>query len=277
MLPRLPYVVVDMNQLRSEEVIARLIAEFDRSGVGILLPSVASYELHKGSIGTLFASLRPLAARPEAVLVVDDTILFRVAEQRYRTQIHNVVNAKWTGQLREVIAGLDVGAEYDDDGVEAVRKAWSERLGRENNARIVRELEGVHRRVVPRERATEIRNALVASDRGPLREYLVEAIGGIEGIAEFLMGMGYGYKTARKLAAFPSFSALLFLALHALTLRWRVMSGIEGKKDEALVNDALDLEYVQLALYGQGFASIDRYALDAYADVQAIVAMLWPA
>ena len=85
-LPKLPYVVIDMNQARRGDVDA-LIAEFRRSGQLVMLPRVFDYELTKsvnGAVKTILESTEQLLRCPEMVAYARPTYLLRYDERRWR-------------------------------------------------------------------------------------------------------------------------------------------------------------------------------------------------
>ena len=256
-----------------------LIESYDRERVGVCLPAVANWELTKGSHGTLPASLRSISARPDAVTFARPTRHLKAYEKAFKRPVDDLIrDPKLTDNIRDVLTGLrDDTHDIDPSTIDRVRAFWGERVAKEDDAKFVRELEAVHRKNLDQSRANVIRNALNAEppDRGPFRDYLAEAMGTLDHLADFLVAMDYGRVTARKVAAFPSFSLLHLFGLQALALRWRVLGGVEIAKAARLENDMIDVEYATLATYGGGLASEDAGVFATYGDILAVAERLW--
>jgi hypothetical protein len=269
-----------MNSCRSGEVVRGLLETHKRDSIGVYLPAVANWELTKGSNETLPASLRAISARPEAITFARPTKHLKAYEKAFKCPIDDLIqDPKQTDNIREVLCGLrDDIHELAPKTIDRVRAFWRERVAREEDARFVRELEAVHRKMLDQTRANAIRNSVNADppDRGPFRDYLAEAMGTLEDLADFLIAMDYGQVTARKVSAFPCFSLLHLFGLQAIALRWRVMGGVGTAKVARLENDMIDVEYATLAAYGSGLISEDAGALATYGDILAVAERLWP-
>jgi hypothetical protein len=111
-------------------------------------------------------------------------------------------------------------------------------------------------------------------DREPLRRVLIESFTA-DRLPGFLERISVPPSKARKLARFPSFVALQFVANIAVSVRWAVLGGIESTK-QPLENDGVDVENVVIALYGREFYSRDRNARSLYEDLVAVVPHIWP-
>ena len=271
-----------MNRCRSEEAVAPLLDAFDRDGVLIVLPAISHWELSKGGTeSTAEASLKIVSRRPEAFCVARHTFLFKRDERRYRHRLAlaGLIDPRHTENMRDVLRGLrDDTHTIDPTTVRAKRDHWRQVLDHEEDPRVLRELTALHRQQLPQPRANLIRRALQgdSADRGPFREYLLEAVGGLDDLAAFLVGVGYGHVTARRFTRFPSFSILHMIALQAVALRWRVLAGSASAADHVLENEIIDAEYAVLASYGRGLITGDLGARATYEDVLAVGSKLWP-
>jgi hypothetical protein len=276
-LPKLPFVVLDMNQCRSEEAVAGLLRDFNAASVSVMLPLVAIFELSKGTVGTLSASLTYLRHQPEAVTIGIHSEDVRDRERRFRSPVLDLVDRRYTANIRSLLHGINMGEEIDPLTVTNVASFMRATLDVSRHPSAMRSLVEAHRRDLPNPRANIIRAALQRSDRAPFREYLLEkALGGPGDVAILLRALGYGYKTSAKLVAYPSFSALFALAYTVRGLCWRIMGGAETCKDGLLENDGLDLEYVLLALYGRDYVTVDAGARTLYEDMLFVCRAFWP-
>lgn len=272
------FVVLDMNACRDRRLVMPLIERYQTKGTPIYLPAIANWELLKESPETLRASLELMSEMPEAFGFARETMYLKSAEMKYRRPIDDLVcDKRLTTNLRAVLRGIrDDTHAIDLDTVERARTFWKSRV--ENSVNILRQLEAVHRKELSQAHANEIRAALnqTPSNRSPFRAYLVEAIGGRDALAPFLVSMGYGFATARKAAAFPGFSVLHLFGLLGLALRWRVLGGADTAKESKLENDMADVEYATLAAYGGTLVSFDVGALATFEDIRSVVARMWP-
>jgi hypothetical protein len=229
-LPAYPYVVLDMNACRDEELVRPLLEAHKQEGIGILLPAVAHWELTKGADMTLPLSFRLLAARPEAVSSARHSYVFKRLERkdRKRLRMRAIVDHGHTRNIRDVLRGFRDDTHYIDPAtIAAVRNHWRAVLDHENEPKILRQLVAVHQRECPQPIANRIRAALDRDppDRGPFNAYLRDAVGGRVALATFLRRVGYGSSMAKRLTRFPSFSLLHLVGLLAVALRWRVYGG----------------------------------------------------
>lgn len=280
-LPAFAFVVLDMNTCRDPQVLRRVHEAHETDGLRVMLPMMAHYEMTKGAPWTVARSLVGLARRPEALSVAQHGFLLRAEERRTKRPLRmsQITDHPSTRNVRHVMRGLrDDTHEIDPITIAKVRDSFRRILDHENEPYIMRELVGIHRRLLPQARATALRTSLQADppDRSPLQDYLAEAIGGHVSLAKFLRGVGQGSSRGKHLVKFPSFSLLHLIGLHAVALRWRVFGGIENAKDEALENDAIDVEYAVLATYGRDYITEDRRARGVYEDVRSVAARIWP-
>ncbi len=278
-LPRFPFVVIDMNTCRRDEEVVPLLANWERERVGIVLPSVAHWELTKGkTTGTIHSSFRLLAQRPEAVSFARHPYSLKGQEHftKRPLRLATIVDHRHTQNIREVLRGLrDDTHVVDPETVLAKHAHWRALLDHENEPKILRQLIGVHRSVLPRPRASAIRSALQAGNTSPFNAYLAEAVGGRAPLAMFLRGVGYGSSMSKRILRFPSVSILHYLALLAVALRWRVLGGGEGAKDDTLERAMIDAEYATIASLGRGYVTRDDGAREVYEAVVSVANRLW--
>jgi hypothetical protein len=271
-----------MNRCRSEDAVAPLLDDYDRNGVRILLPAISHWELSKGgTAGTVEASMRILARRPEALGIARHTYVFKRNEKKYRRPLglDTLLDRPHTENFHDVLRGLrDDTHTVDPATIEAKRDHWRTVLDHEEEPRVLRQLADLHRHELAQPRANEIRRALQGdpADRGLFRDYLREAVGDRDHLAAFLVAVGYGHVTAKRLTTFASFSILHLIALHAVALRWRIFGGAEGASDAVLENEMIDVEYAVLASYGRGLVTADAGARATYDDLLAVASELWP-
>jgi hypothetical protein len=270
MLTDLAYNVLDMNQLRDEAVVGECVADFQASGTGILLPAHAIYELSKGTASGMTASLALLSLAPDAVTIARPSIILKRLEKESRRPCVDVVDRRYTDNVREVLSKLPTH-DIDPVTVDAVRAHWRRILDREQHARALRQLQDIDRRDVDQATANAVRRSLPGNP--PKRELLIDALidvlGGLVGIAQFLVTVGYKLNVATRLTREGSFSALHLIAYRAFSLRFRIEGGLSGRKDTTLENDGLDLEYVLFGLRCKGLRSADARAVDAFVVARA--------
>ncbi len=276
-LPRLPYVVVDSNQLRVPEVIDPLLAEFDRTGQHIMLPWTSTHELTKGGGDNFVRSVQWLQQRPAAISVAYATIrLFQERERRFRRPVTCVTHPSSTTNLRKTLGQLADGAISPEQMKELLRpmaQQAEELVTRLNFAKLFRDgADGIAKDIPARDRHA-MRLAAAKGDREPMRRAFSANLscGKLHG---YLVQIGIRFVMARKLAHFPSFAALNLLGSLMLSFRRAVVGGIENTRQ--LENDGIDLENVIIALYGRGFVSKDRQAQNLFEDLRAAAIELWP-
>jgi hypothetical protein len=275
-LLRLPYIVVDSNQLRVRDAIEPLLTEFDRTGQRIMLPWTSTYELTKGNGNNFVASVQWLQQRPAAVSVAYATLrMFQEHELRFVRPVVDVTHPRSTENLRGILAHLADGsasaAEVHASMVGMAQRASS--LVRDlDSATLLRAgTDGFAKDLPPRTRGL-ILAAAAAGDREPLRRWFLDTLTP-DRLHKHLVQISVPFTRARRLARWPSFAALNLLGAQFLSLRWAVFGGIENTR--ALENDGVDLENVILALHGRDFISKDRKARDLYEDLHAISMVLW--
>jgi hypothetical protein len=277
-LPRMPFVVVDTNRVRRAEVIDPLIEEFHRSGQVVVLPWTATYEFYKhGNLESFHSSIEQLSKEPDAVAFARASMdVFQKIEVPFRRVASDIIAHDGTKALRAMLRDYRDGV-LDDA---AARRALNRPLAQATH--LVAPWEPLFRSAASffggdkAERA-DIYAQLRAGDRTPFRE-VVHTIFSTERITELLQGMpirgrAIGHVVARRLARLPSFAALMILAAGARAYEWVLQKGVETSK--GLINDGVDIENVLIALYGRGFVSIDKRAVELYEDLVAIAATRW--
>lgn len=277
-LPELPYVVVDTNQLRSDTLVRELLVRFDKTGERVMLPWTAAHELSKGGGDAFSASMRVLCERPESVAVAKPSmVIYQETERRFCAQAKDVTWKDSTEGLRQVLLGMREGFVTRDELRTAAFEGSADTRTRLEEMRfdaLFRSgVEGV-RRSLTRKELNDIRTALQQGDREPLRQVLTESFTQ-QTLPGFLERVSVPPSKARRLARFPSFVALQFIANIAVSLRWGVLGGIESTK-QPLENDGVDVENVIIALYGREFHTRDRNARGVYEDLLAVTPRIWP-
>jgi hypothetical protein len=130
-----------------------------------------------------------LAERPDAVTVAWHSRVIKRREQQFKGRIV-VVDRRQTRAIRGVLRGLEADTHVPDPAtITAVRDFWKGNVDAEEDAKILRQLETLHRNGLENAAANTIRRALQSEppDRGPFRAHLAQAIGGLEGMERFLI------------------------------------------------------------------------------------------
>lgn len=283
-LPAHLFVVVDMHLLRDLETVGPLVEEHRRSGQGVLVCWRQAFELaksEKGALSTFRQSFQHFRDTPEMLAMSWPAYTLARRERErgwFRPRLADMVDPTNTRDLREMVVDLRHWSPAKDRKIGAalmrVREGSEQILAQEADADVMRKMTAAIKKAVDRGSANAIRKGIEAGDRTPFRTELGK-ICSAAGLYTMLRDLHFTRGRAFRRSVEPSLAAVKGIVHWANALHWRCMNGIETQSEAQLVNDASDIEYCTIALYGRGYFTRETKWLELYGDCQAVCHHLW--
>lgn len=261
MLLRLPFIVLDQNAFRKDQLLAPAIKRARDIGCKLLVLDAAIIEMTKNAEWELTTrkSFKLLAECPELVSfgrALPD--LFRMERDRGRPCFSCLEDEEWTPALRALIQEIPNG---DGPSLRYMRKKIAENqpkianqyLDHARNKRRVMLFRDVWRAIFPGD------DRRLLEDAHTRREALAHPFWAMRFEEELVSSGAFDRQAAQALTGSRSVTSHMLLASRALALRWYVNGGLnDNTKAEKLTNDVMDMEYVVSASFCDGIVSEEK-------------------
>jgi len=265
-LPKQPYVVLDQNLFRKQDVIRDLLRRCCRDRMGVLVTDTAVYEFSKGpkAYGTWRHSLENLCAEPD--LCFSGRSLGQMMREEIKTgqPMQNVVDESVTPWFRLLLEGLRRGND------ERMNRALAEVARSIDREKQLREQHGANKTIVVALQ-DHLQNTLPAAELKHLHrrdeETIVRILAEMETAALIFQAAksdGCSDETALALTRGPSVYGHLVYSLAGLALDWLAQSGLCTADPARITNDFHDLDYICTATFCSDLATEDKRAARIY-------------
>jgi len=276
-LPKHPFIVIDQNQCRKQQVVETLVHRCRQQELGLLLPDTAIYEFSKGTkaYDTWRRSLDHICKEPELVFAGRSIGTMMNQEVSKGIPLNDIVDHEVTPRLRQLLTELRAG----DDS--RINKALAEVVKFIDDEKNLREQHDANKSIVD-SLAEHWTSSLSVEDlkklRQPDRESFVRILAEFEtaGIVfEAAKGDGCSEVVATSLTVGPSVYGHVVLGLAALALDWLAQGGLDGTKADKITNDFHDLDYICTASFCIDLVTDDRRANRVYSAMIEALEMRW--
>lgn len=265
--------VIDQNYFRKPELISQLESNTD---LNIAIPDTALIEMCKSPEweSTLRNSLLPLAPYSERCMClvnIGDPLQFEIVN--HRANDVSLIDEEFGSMLRLLmreIESSETGPAFSLFRREVPSVMEEIKNGQLNHISNLKSLSGTVRLLLE-SLGGPIKKALRAQPAD--RDLTIELVKlNMPRLMEaYLNSISFPYESRDAYIQKKSF-AYRFVALRFwLSVNWIRKGGLESLPETKATNCLLDLEYVLMASYFDGFLSEDRLANEAYTDLNAIL------
>lgn len=269
----LPYIVIDQNCLRDEDILRERVTRARTHGELIVLPDTAFIEMTKNAEWelTIKESLRILAKYSAGVVVsYSPGQLLRMERDSGRAHC-DIVDHIATPQIRSLLDEIDRGENNFLEiikplVVDAQAVFRNQKLNHEGNRKYVAAAVGFWELSLPMTAIKQLRR----NDRKLFCELLASSHV-VEMCRISMEGLGWAAGSSSYLASSPSVTSHNFLCIAALGLRYVADGGIEGKSAEKVTNDVADLDYLLMATFCKELLTKDQKLNELYENVCAAI------
>lgn len=275
--PKRPFLVVDQNQCRKQQVVEDLVRRCRQQELGLLLPDTAIYEFSKGTkvYDTWRHSLEHICKEPELVFAGRSIGKMMKEEVATGTALSDVIDQEVTPRFQQLLTELKAG----DDS--RINKSLAEVVKFIDDEKDLREQHDDNKSIV--DSLTEHWKSSLSDDdlkrlRQADRETFVRVLAKLEiaGIVfEAAKRDGCSDEVATSLTVGPSVYGHVVLGLAALSLDWLAQGGLDGAKANKITNDFHDLDYICTATFCTDMVTDDRRANRIYSVIIEALERRW--
>jgi hypothetical protein len=265
-----PLIVVDQNQLRHPDAIARVLDDCCRNGLRLLLPDGAFLEFSKGGLpfDTARRSLQVIAPHRELVCSSRKVAAMMRDELQQCGRCNTLIENTSSQFLRSILEELERGDEttlgrlVEGPIAEMMPPALEVWNDHEQNRRMVLDL---HDALKAEFSTDQLKSLRQAPEKG-VADWL-SSVNGTRFVFQGLKARGADEETAYDLTRTPSVCAGFLSALAGLAVHWLAFGGLPAAAAKESSGDLNDIEYVVLGALSHSLATSDRRAHAIYKAV----------
>ncbi|MBE7474585.1 MAG: hypothetical protein DPW09_15185 [Anaerolineae bacterium] len=273
----LPFIVVDQNYLRDEQLLSECIARANINNEFIILADTAFVEMMKNPNWkyTVQQSLKVLAKYPESVLVAYSCGKLLRMERNSGIPQFDIVDRIGTLHVQRILYEINKGMttfldSLEKDVLEAQAMAHEQQLNHSENRKYVAASIEFWKSSLPNSAIKQLRKG----DRNLFQELLTMPF--LSKMCYFSMiSLGWSEDAAKHLVSCPSASSHNFLCIAARGLKYIAKGGFESIRDKHITNAVADLDYLFTATFCRELLTKENDLRELYEDVCVALAKKW--